>query len=208
MNLKSFFQSNPISKIVLILLVLLIILVVFQAGFIVGYHKGAFSSNLDRNYMRGPDDPRSFFDPFMHDGDDVNPHGAIGEIVSMNLPVIMIKGPRMAEETIIVSANTTIRNFRQIASTSDLTVGGALSLQSGTLVLNNHNLTLNGTLGANVNLTISSTSATHFTYVNGNSTAYAGTTACDQNRVFGYFHSDNGLNIRLRLHCVKLNCFF
>jgi hypothetical protein len=123
MNPKPTFPSNSISKLVIALLIILIILVVFQAGFMVGYHKGVFSSNLDRNYMRGPNDPRSFFEPFMHEGDDVNPHGAVGEIVSMNLPVIMIKGPRMAEEVILVNSNTTVRNFRQTASTSDLSIG-------------------------------------------------------------------------------------
>lgn len=123
MNPKLPFPSNSISKLVVALLILLVILVIFQTGFMVGYHKGVFSSNLDRNYMRGPSDPRSFFEPFMHDGDDVNPHGAVGEIISMNLPVIMIKGPRMAEETVLINTGTTIRNFRQMASTSDLTVG-------------------------------------------------------------------------------------
>jgi len=124
MNIKTFFQSNSISKIILILSVLLIILVVFQAGFLVGYNKGVFSNNWSKNYMmRGPDDTRSFFAPFMHDDDDVNPHSAAGEIVSINLPTIVIKGPGRAEEIVIIGNDTTIRNFRQSASTSDLVVG-------------------------------------------------------------------------------------
>ncbi|MFA6554654.1 MAG: hypothetical protein WCS89_04090 [Candidatus Paceibacterota bacterium] len=124
MSIKTFFQTNSVSKIIGGLGILLIALVIFQAGAFVGYHKGAFSSNWNNNYMmRDADDPRSFFAPFMHRGDDINPHGAVGEIVSMNLPLVMIKGPNRAEEVIIVGTSTTIRNFRQTVSASDLSIG-------------------------------------------------------------------------------------
>jgi hypothetical protein len=125
MNIKNFFQSNSVSKMILALSILLVVLVVFQAGFFVGYHKGVFTNDWGNNYMmRGPDNsPRAFFAPFMNDGDDINPHGAVGEIISVNLPTIVIKGPGRAEEIAIVDSNTTIRNFQQLASTSDLIVG-------------------------------------------------------------------------------------
>lgn len=128
MNIKTFFTSNSSSRVVTVLIIILAVLMIFQGGFMVGYRKGVFTSNLDRRYMngnmmRGPGDNRPFFAPFMHGDDDVNPHGAIGEIVSINYPSILIKGPGRAEEIIVISDKTTIRNFRQIASTSDLVVG-------------------------------------------------------------------------------------
>lgn len=124
MSIKTFFQTNSVSKIIGGLGILLVVLIIFQAGVFVGYHKGTFSSNWNNNYMmRGANDPRSFFAPFMHNGDNINPHGAVGEIVSTNFPLVMIKGPNRAEEVIIIGSNTTIRNFRQTASTSDLIVG-------------------------------------------------------------------------------------
>jgi len=127
LNPKDFFQSNAISKIIGILAILLIILIIFQAGFIVGYHKGAFSSNWNRNYvMRGVNNPESSFAQLFHDNDDVNPHGVIGQIVSMDLPVIMNKGPGRAEEVVIINKDTIIRNFKDMATTSDLEIGKAL----------------------------------------------------------------------------------
>ena len=54
----------------------------------------------------------------------------------------------------------------QISMTSDLTVGGALSLQSGTLVLNNHNLTLNGTVSTSAGSSIYTSSSSIVT-ING-----------------------------------------
>lgn len=124
MNIKDFFKTNLAPKIILILSILLVALLIFQAGVVVGYRKGVFSNNWNKNYtVRGIDDPHSFLAPFMQRGDGLNPHGAVGEIISINPPEIMIKGPGRAEEMVIVNQDTEIRNMRQIASTTDLGVG-------------------------------------------------------------------------------------
>ena len=123
MNIKKYFQKDPVSKIILILSIILVILVVFQAGFLVGHYKGTFVNNLNDRYYRGMGDPRSFLAPFMQRGDEINPHGAAGEIISKNLPKIIVKGQGRAEEIININSKTDIRKFRNIASTSDLTVG-------------------------------------------------------------------------------------
>jgi len=128
-NIKDRIKSFSLSKMIISLLILLIILAIFQAGFLVGYRKGVFADNWGKNYTShgmNTNDPRSYFSPLFPDSDDVNPHGAIGQIVSMNLPTIMIKGPGRAEEVIVINKNTIIRNFKDIASTSDLTIGKPL----------------------------------------------------------------------------------
>jgi hypothetical protein len=68
-------------------------------------------------------DPRSLLAPFMQRGDEINPHGAVGEIVSKNLPKIMVKGPNRAEEIVNINSDTSIRKFRNVASTNDLAIG-------------------------------------------------------------------------------------
>lgn len=106
------------------LVVALIVLLIFQAGFAIGFRKAAFSFNWNKNYINDNnfDDPRSFMAPFMHDSDDINPHGAVGEIISINLPTILLKRSNGPEEIIHISTTTEIRNLRQTASTSDLTL--------------------------------------------------------------------------------------
>ncbi len=123
MNLKHFFHNQATSKIILILAVLLVILVIFQAGLTVGFRKASFACNWNDSFLQGPNNPRSMLAPFINDKDDFNPHGAIGQIISTSLPVIMIKGQDNLEKVIHIGPNTAIRNFRQTASTSDLTVG-------------------------------------------------------------------------------------
>ena len=123
MTFKEFVQSSTFTRIIYVIGGLLIALVVFQAGIFVGYRVAAFSINWDNAHSGNLKDPRSIFAPFARDADDMNPHGAIGEIISVKLPKIMVKGPSDDEEIILVSGMTSIRNMRSAATSSDLKVG-------------------------------------------------------------------------------------
>ena len=106
-----------------ILTAILLMLVIFSAGMFVGYHKARFSYEWNANYARNISNPDSMFAPFMHDTDHGDAHGAIGEIVSIRSPLIMIKNPFEAEKILIIDQGTMIRHLYGIASTSDLAVG-------------------------------------------------------------------------------------
>ncbi len=123
MNYKDIFQSRSWSGIILVLGILLVVLLVFQAGIFVGYRSAMFSNGRASSYQVGMGDPRSILAPFIHDADDPNPHGTVGEIVSIQMPFLMIKGAQNAEEIVAVSGTTTVRNMRDTASTSMLRVG-------------------------------------------------------------------------------------
>ena len=58
----------------------------------------------------------------------------------------------------------------QISLANDLTVSGTLSLQSGTLALNSHNLTINGTISSSASGSISSSALSNIT-INGSGNA-------------------------------------
>jgi hypothetical protein len=126
MTFKEFTQSKDFSKIIYIIGGLLVALVVFQAGIFVGYRVAAFSINWDNAHNADVRSPQSIFAPFGRDMDDVNSHGAIGEIISVQLPVIMVKGPSGNEAIVLISSATSIRNMRNLASTSDLKVGSQI----------------------------------------------------------------------------------
>lgn len=119
---KKFFSSHAVPKAIAVLAIFLVILIIFQAGFIVGFHKATFSFNWDKNYLSNLNDPRSVMASFMQDNDDVNPHGAVGEIISINMPSILVRRSGGAEEIINIGTTTVIRNLRQIASSSALTL--------------------------------------------------------------------------------------
>jgi hypothetical protein len=121
--MKDFFTSHKVSGIVVVLGSILVILLIFQAGIVVGYHEGAFTHAWSDDYYRGSNDPRSLLAPFMHGGSDGNPHGAAGQILSVQLPELMIKNPDSSEQVVIVSATTTIRILHDSATSTELKAG-------------------------------------------------------------------------------------
>ncbi len=123
MNYRDIFQSRSWSSIIFVLGVLLVVLLVFQAGIFIGYRSASFSYGRLSGYQDGMGNPRSILAPFVHDADDPNPHGTVGQIVSIQLPFLMIKGAQNAEEIVAVSGTTTVRSMRDTASTSMLRIG-------------------------------------------------------------------------------------
>ncbi len=130
MNIKNFFNSNfnnsnnKFTKIIGALGIAVVVLIIFQAGFYVGYHNNSFRDRWDNRYSRELKDPRSPFAPFMMRGAEViNPHGAFGQIISKNLPRLMVQGPNRAEEVVLIHDKTIIRKFKNLGSTSDLVIG-------------------------------------------------------------------------------------
>ena len=122
-DIKKFFETKTYSHLLLILVILLIAWIIFAAGIFIGYHKAVFLNDWDDSYRQGMMNPNSPLAPFMHNSDEVNPHGAMGEIVSVNFPVIMIKGPESAEQVVIISSTTMIRILHGMASVNDIKNG-------------------------------------------------------------------------------------
>lgn len=50
-------------------------------------------------------------------------HGAVGEIVSISLPLVVVAGPDNLEKTVVVEENTEIREFRDNITADKLEVG-------------------------------------------------------------------------------------
>jgi len=121
--MKKLFENKSFATTLKVLVALLIGWVLFAAGIFVGYHKAAYSLDRDDIYKNGLNGTNSPFAPFMHGSDDANPHGAMGQIISVNFPLLMIKGPESAEQVVIISSSTTIRLLHGMASTSDIKAG-------------------------------------------------------------------------------------
>lgn len=97
--------------------IVFIVLIIFQAGRFTGYRQAAMTYGMGAKYYRvfderGGPGPRDFF---------TEAHGAVGEIISVNLPTFVVKGPDNVEKVVLINDATEIRKFRSAASSTDLT---------------------------------------------------------------------------------------
>jgi hypothetical protein len=50
-------------------------------------------------------------------------HGAVGKIVSISLPLVVVAGPDNLEKTVVITDGTEIREFRETVSSDQLQIG-------------------------------------------------------------------------------------
>ncbi len=128
-------NSPKHSKVVILLSILILTALVFHAGVTVGYHKAIFGDRMGKAYYRA-------FDRNFNPGENRGPNdlgeygsirknmvdripagfGAVGKIVSVNLPTIIVEGPDNIEKFVQVTDTTLIRKFKENRTTEDLTV--------------------------------------------------------------------------------------
>ncbi len=122
--MKDLIQSKQFRSIIIILGVILALLCVFAGGMELGQRRAQFSYRFDKNYNQNFAGPHSAFSPMRNNRDDMfNTHGAVGEIISLQLPNIVIKGTAEVEKSVIIDDKTNIRQMSGAATTSDLEVG-------------------------------------------------------------------------------------
>ena len=125
MNIKTFIQSHSFKGILIGLVIAIIALMLFQAGIAVGYRKATFGHRLGDNFERNFKDPRGGFTFKNIPGgmDMPSGYGAVGKIVSVALPLVVVAGPDNLEKTLVVNENTEIREFRNSITKDKLQVG-------------------------------------------------------------------------------------
>jgi hypothetical protein len=122
MDIKTYVTSPWFKGVITGLCLAVIMLLIFQAGVMVGFRKAMFMSRTGDMYYRGLEGrPGKFIGVFP--GEGIAAHGAVGEIISVNLPTFVIEGPEKLERIVRVGSDTEIRRFRTTASTTDLVSG-------------------------------------------------------------------------------------
>ncbi len=123
MDLKSIHPSKTIRGVVIGLVVLIIVLGILQAGIAIGYRQarfaGQFGMNFEKNFIGG----RRGMDTVFFNRELPGGHGTIGEIIGMNLPLIIVTGPDKLEKTIRIGTSTLVRHYHDEIRSSDLKVG-------------------------------------------------------------------------------------
>ena len=105
-KITRFFESKLMFRILCGLGVVLVALVIFYAGVNVGFHKASFGRDWGENYERN-----FGFDPDQHllNRDNFpNANGAIGKIIKIELPTIIVEDKDNTEKVVLISADTKI----------------------------------------------------------------------------------------------------
>lgn len=105
-----------------------VLFLVFQAGVFVGHRKAAFSFRFGDNYYRvfeGQPRGGKFFTKMRGPFPDklIEGHGAVGEVVSVDMPTFAVLGRDGVEKSILVEDDTVIRRFREEVEPADIAVG-------------------------------------------------------------------------------------
>lgn len=125
-DIKEFAQSKTLQKILIGVGMAVVALLIFQAGMFVGYRKASFSYRFGDNYYRafGDHGPKSFKGSMR--GGFIEANGAVGKIVSINLPTFVVVGTDNVEKVILIRENTRIRHLDTTATSTDLKVDDSI----------------------------------------------------------------------------------
>lgn len=127
MKLEDIHKSKVVRDIIIVIGIIIVVLGILFVGMNIGERRARFAGQFGQNYERNFSGPRGgmmgggYFGRMTPGG-----HGAIGNILSINLPQIIINGPDNLEKTILVSTSTTVRQFQQNIQSTDLKVGDSV----------------------------------------------------------------------------------
>ena len=124
-DLKDIHKSKTVRGVVIGLGVIILVLGIFKLGQMSGFHKAKFSERFGDNFHRNFVDNRG--EGFLKDLSDrrgpPSGYGAVGKIVSIALPLVVVAGPDNLEKTILIKEDTLVRQFRDKIIATDLKVG-------------------------------------------------------------------------------------
>ncbi len=118
-------KSDTLKKIIVGTVILIVALLIFQIGEFVGYKKAAFSYQFGERYYKstfGRFDSRrnSYMGRMMNDFSETN--GAVGRIIKIQFPTLILEGRDGVEKIVSIEASTTIKQLRNDLKSNDLKV--------------------------------------------------------------------------------------
>ncbi len=105
-----------------------VVLLIFQAGMFLGFKKASFSFRIGEQYFRQMNGRPNDQFMGMNRGDFENSHGAIGKIISIKLPSLIVSDKDGGEKTIIISTSTDIKKFKDSIKSEDLKVNDFITV--------------------------------------------------------------------------------
>ncbi len=124
MNLKNIATSHLGKKVLWSIGALIVFLVILNMGILIGYHKAGFSYRWGDSYYRAfGKHEGGMMMGFSQDRDFINTNGAIGKIVKIEPPTIVVQDRDGTEKIVTINNQTIIRRFRDAISPADLKIG-------------------------------------------------------------------------------------
>ncbi len=126
-KIKKTLESKNFRAVIYTLGILAIIFLIFEAGMFVGFKKASFGRDWNDNYVmnfglphRGP---RMMDNEFGGFGNLPNANGAIGKIIKVELPTIVVLDEKdNTEKIVLVNDKTEIREMQNVVEIKDLKV--------------------------------------------------------------------------------------
>lgn len=119
-DIKIVFESKVAFRILVGVGIVLVTFLIFSAGITVGFHKASFGrawgENYERNFGMMPNRQMFGRDNFP------NASGAIGKIIKIELPNIIVQGKDNTEKVVLIKDDTKIQEMMSVVKTSDLAV--------------------------------------------------------------------------------------
>lgn len=130
LDIKKITQSKVLIIVALIAGFIAILAFVFQVGVFVGFHKASFLFKNGDNFYKayGNRDNRMMGGMGMLKDELSGGHGAIGKIVKIELPNLVVLGPDNIEKIIITSTTTSVREARNEKSIGDLSLDNFITV--------------------------------------------------------------------------------
>jgi hypothetical protein len=117
-NIKKVFESKTSFRVLCIIGIILVALLIFYVGMTVGFHKASFGQAWEENYEHnfGMRSNNPLFDNFP------NASGAIGKIIKISLPTIIVQDKDNTEKVVLINDDTKIQKIREPVTGSDLKI--------------------------------------------------------------------------------------
>jgi len=119
-DIKKVFESKIPTRILIGIGIVIVAMLIFSAGVSVGFHKASFGrawgENYERNFGMRPERPIFGRDNFP------NAHGAIGKIIKIELPTIIVQDKGNIEKVVLIKDDTKIQKMMTSITASDLAV--------------------------------------------------------------------------------------
>jgi cell division protein FtsX len=123
MNIKDIAQSKTLRGIIIGIVIVIFAIFIFQAGVFVGYRKADFSGRFGDNYSRAFGGNKIDIKGGFPQDIFVGGHGAVGKIVRINLPTLVVADRDNVEKVVIIDNETSVRKFRETSKITDLKAG-------------------------------------------------------------------------------------
>lgn len=122
-RIKGFFESKVFKITVYVLCTFFILFFVFQAGMITGFNRASFGHNWGDNYDKNFGSPRRNPPLIKNNIKEMpNSHGAVGKIIKIDFPNIVVLDRDQTEKVIVITDKTNIIERKEKVNKENLSV--------------------------------------------------------------------------------------